>query len=167
MPKEALKSQQVYVDYLKERIYGVLTVMAVNVGLLMSAEKLTIAYASITISLTTFGLWGASMLASYTAHRVAHDSALSDYRWGHELVVHRGLVLAGVPSLLMLMLAGLGFIDLSTALLADIALSVVSLLVTLAKSAKTKENSLGTAVVVGVAHCIVVSVIILLKSLAK
>jgi cytochrome c biogenesis factor len=67
----------------------------------------------------------------------------------------------------MLMLAGLGFIDLSTALLADIALSVVSLLVTLAKSAKTKENSLKTAVVVGVAHCIVVSAIILLKSLAK
>lgn len=81
MPKEALTNQQVYVDYLKERIYGVLTLMAVNVGLLMSAEKLTIAYASITIVFTTFGLWSASMLASYTAHRVAHDSALSGYRW--------------------------------------------------------------------------------------
>ena len=54
MPKEALTNQQVYVDYLKERIYGVLTLMAVNVGLLMSAEKLTIAYASITIVFTTF-----------------------------------------------------------------------------------------------------------------
>lgn len=167
MPREAEKDPHVYAEYLKERMYGLLTLMAVNVGLLVSASKISVGYAAITISVTAFGLWSASMLASYLAYRVAHDAAMPRYRLGHEMMVHRGLLFAALPSLVMLVFAAVDWITLATALLIDIVLAGFTLTLTVFRSAKTAHNSWRSASVIALVQLSIILMIVFIKSSAK
>lgn len=167
MPSEAQTDSHVYVEYLKERIYGMLTLMAVSAGLLVAAQYLSIAQAAITIAATASGLWIASLLASYAAWQFAHDEKIPRYRLVHEIAVHRGLLLAALPALGLLGVAATGAIDLQTALIADIVLSAFSLATTFARAAKTKHNSLLMASVLTAIQVLIVLGIVWLKASSK
>lgn len=167
MPREAEKDPHIYAEYLKERMYGLLTLMAVNVGLLVSAHKITVGYAAVTIAITAFGLWSASLLASYLAYRVAHDAAMPRYRAGHEMMIHRGLLLAALPSLTMLTFVAADWIALATALLIDIVLAGFTLTLTVFRSAKTAHNSWLSATIIALVQLAIILSIVFIKSSAK
>jgi hypothetical protein len=166
-PKNIRTDSHVYAEYLRERIYGLLTLMAVNTSMLMSEKAVTVRYAMLTIIITTSGLWAASMIAAYVSFRIAHDIHMPNYHLTHELSVHRGLLWAGVPSIVMLCMAAFGWIEVSTALLCDVALAGSGLLVSVWRSAKTQHNSYRDAVILSVIQLAVVAAIVAVKSAAK
>lgn len=148
--------------FLKERIYGSVTLMAVNVGLLFQ-PRLTVDHAFVIIISTTLGIWLASMFSAVMAYRLTHNKKMQLDQIIHELAIHRGLLLAGLPSIIMLSLAALEFIHLRTAILADITLAVVGMTVAILRSAKTSTNTLQTALISFAFQAAVAAGIILIK----
>lgn len=168
MKKESLKplvtnptkqSRERYAAFLKEQIYGSFTLLAVNIGLLVKPD-VKVESAFITIISTAVGLWLASLLASVIAYRVVHDKNMPRKEFVHELTVHRGLLVAAVPSLLMFTLAAIGAIEIRTALIAAVSLAIVGMTVAILRSAKTGSNSLVTALIsVGIQSAVAAAII--------
>jgi hypothetical protein len=155
-----------YAAFLKEQIYGSFTLLAVNIGLLLKAD-VSIKNAFITIASTAGGLWLASLLASVIAYRVVHDKNMPREEFIHELTVHRGLIVAAVPSLLMFTLAALDIMEIQTAILTAIGLAVIGMTVAILRSGKTRSNSIVTTLIsVGLQSAAAI-IIILVKLAAK
>lgn len=148
--------------FIKEQIYGSFTLLAVNFGLLLKPD-LKLDSAVITVTSTAFGLWMASLLASVIAFRVVHDKNMPRDEFIHELTVHRGLLVAAVPSWLMFALAWANLIQVNTAIIAAISLAIVGMTVAILRSAKTRSNSLVTALISIGIQSVVAAVIILVK----
>ncbi|MES2876620.1 MAG: hypothetical protein V4678_04085 [Patescibacteria group bacterium] len=175
MKKQSLKplvtnptkqSRERYAAFLKEQIYGSFTLLAVNFGLFVKSD-LSVKNAFITITTTAIGLWLASMLAAVIAFRVVHDKNMPRKELIHELTIHRGLLVAAVPSLLMFSLAALGLIQIQTAIIAAITLAIVGMTVAILRSAKTSSNSIATAFISIGVQAVAAAVIILIKLGAK
>lgn len=81
----------------------------------------------------------------------------------HELAVHRGLLLAAVPSLIMFSLAAFDLVAIKTALIADIILAVIAMTITIFRSGKTRTNSYVTALVSVAVQAVVAAAIIFVK----
>ena len=159
-------SRELTASLLKERIYGGVTVLAVNVGLLLKTG-LTVEHAFITIISTVIGLWLAGLFAVVLSYRIVHDKNMPRREFIHEIVVHRGLLLAGVSSIIMLTLASVDLIGIRTAIIADISLTVVAMTVAIIRSAKTSTNTYVIALISIAAQAVVAGLIILLKLGAK
>lgn len=139
------QSSDKYIQFVEERIYGTVTLLAVNVGLLLTKD-LSVALALGTIAATTFGIWLASIFAAITAYRIGNDNNMPARDVIHELTVHRGLLFAALPSLGMITLAYFSVIEIKTAIMVDIALGLVTMIATLSRSAKTQDNSYRRAI---------------------
>lgn len=156
--REILKEQ--YADYLRERIYGALTLLAVNSGLLLEVEVTKTSHAFLVVSLTTVGLWAASLFAEYISYKVAHGKLMSMEDAQRALIVHRGILSAATPSLLLIILAWLGSIELHTALIASVALESFGLLFIIFRSAQTTFASFKMVIIsIVVQVCIVLAII--------
>ena len=147
---------------MKERIYGAVTLMAVNAGFLLQ-PNLTVNHAFVIIVSTTLGLWLASMFAAVMAFRLVHDRNMPRDEYVHELTIHRGLLFAAVPSVIMLSLAAFELIELRTAIIADISLAIVAMTVTIIRSAKTSTNTIQTALISIGLQALVAGIIIVIK----
>lgn len=155
-----------YAAFLKEQIYGSFTLLAVNFGLLLKPD-LKISNAFITVLSTALGLWLASLLASVIAYRVVHDKTMPRREFIHDFAVHRGLLVAAVPSMLMFGLAAFDLINIRTAVIAAISLAIVGMTVAILRSAKTRSNDITTAIISIAVQAAVGAVIILIKLGAK
>jgi hypothetical protein len=148
--------------FAKERIYGSVTILAVNFSMLFKSG-VTVADAYITVIATIGGLWMASLFASVLGYRIVHDKNMPRDEFIHELAVHRGMLLAAVPSMIMFSLAAFDLVSIRTALIVDIALAMVALSVTIFRSGKTRSNSYITAFVSVAIQVVIAGLIILLK----
>lgn len=148
--------------FVKERIYGSVTILALNFSMLFKSN-LTVGDAYITVIATIVGLWLASQFASVLGYRIVHDKNMPRTEFIHEIAIHRGMLLAAVPSMIMFSLAAFDLIALRTALIVDIALAIVALTVTLSRSGKTKSNSLKMASISVLIQAAVAGLIILVK----
>lgn len=153
-------------QYLRERIYGSLTLMAVNLGLLLSVERITPTHALGVVLSTAFGLWGASLLAEYISYRVTHDASMPLSALRHEFIVHRALLLSALPSVIILGFVLLDALSLRTGLIIDVGLAIIALSVTVFRSAKTAQNSHSTALISVGLQLLAVSVVLIIKLLA-
>ena len=161
------QSNSTHAAFLKLRIYGTITLMAANAGLLLQGET-SVRKALIVLLATTFGLWSAGLVSEFIAHRIVHEKAAPKTNVLHELNIHRGILFAAVPSVLTLILASLDIIEVQTALLANVALSITSLTVTTARAAKSEtDNKLIVAGVSILAQAIVALLIITAKFSTK
>lgn len=144
--KPSAQSRQKQADFLRERLYGSITLVAVYFGLL-AQMGLRISQAFTVLLTTAFGLWLAGMVATLLAYRITHDKPMPRREFIYELTVHRGLLVAAVPAFLMLCFAGLDLIALRTAIIASLVLGLTSVMVAIIRSAKTSSNSLVTAAI--------------------
>lgn len=158
----SLENREHIAAIIKERIYGSVTVLAVNIGLFLK-DDVTVKHAFIAIISTVVGLWLAGLFASVLAYRVVHDSNMPRGQFIEELIIHRGLLLAGVSSVIMFTLAAIGLISIHTAIIADITLAIVAITVTIMRSAKTSSNSVITALISIAIQAVLAGAIILLK----
>ncbi|MGW7194432.1 hypothetical protein, partial [Streptomyces sp. NPDC054838] len=108
---------------LKERLYATITMIAVVVGLAYSGHG-TPGGVAVSVAGTAVGLWLATLVADWQAHRVVHGRG-SGERWLREtLFVSTPLLLSAAGPLLMILLSALGVVALHTALLAAAAVDV-------------------------------------------
>jgi hypothetical protein len=149
----------------RERIYGSITVLAVNIGLLLKVDDgLTVRHAFITIISTIVGLWLAGIFSAVLSYRIVHEKNMSRIELAHEFTIHRGLLLAGWSTIIMLTLAALSIISLHTAILTDIILTVTALTFTILRGTKAGTNTFTTAVVSVALQAGIVAVVVLLKT---
>jgi hypothetical protein len=156
------QGREIRAAFAKERIYGSVTILAVNFSMLFK-PGLTVGEAYITVIATITGLWLASQFASVLGYRIVHDKNMPRDEFIQEIAIHRGMLFAAVPSLIMFSLAAFDLIAIRTALIADIALAMVALAVTIFRSGKTRTNSLKMAVISVAIQVAVASVIVLVK----
>lgn len=148
----------------RERIYGSITVLAVNVGLLLKVEDgLTVRHAFITIITTIAGLWLAGIFSAVLSYRIVHEKNMSRAELAHEFIIHRGLWAAGWSTIIMLGLAALSVISLHTAILADIILTITALTFTVLRGTKSGANTFITTLISAGIQAAIIGSIILLK----
>ena len=155
-------------EIFRERIYGSITVLAVNVGLLLKVnDGLTVQHAFIAIISTIVGLWLAGIFSSVLSYRIVHEKNMPRSQFTHELTVHQGLLMAGWSSIIMLTLAALSIISLHTAILTDIILTVTALTFTILRGTKSGTNTFVTALISIAVQAVIVGAVVLLKLGAK
>lgn len=141
------KNRRLYAEFLNERIYGTITLLALNAGLLYAVDKNTPPHALLTVLSTAVGLWAASLIAEFLSYRVVHDKSMNRHQLGHIALAHRGILIAAVPALFMLALAVAEIVSLRTALVTSITLEISAMIVTVLRSSKTQANSFRTALI--------------------
>lgn len=161
------ESRKIYAEFLSERIYGTITLLAVCLNMYANYETVTLTQAFSTILATALGLWAASLFAEYTAYHVVHDHVMSRKNAMTYLVTHRGILTSAVPALILLTVAYTGIIEVKTALLTSIivACSVILLLIFYAAQSTTDSSRITIAAIIS--QTIVAAIIIVILILGK
>ncbi|MFL6111851.1 MAG: hypothetical protein ACJ786_10920 [Catenulispora sp.] len=115
-------------ERLKERIYAVITMLAVVVGLAQNAHT-GHSTAALYVTGTAVGLWLATLVADMQAHRVVHHRLANRREVRHLLFVSSPLLSCAAGPLLMIALSTGGDFDLSTALWIAVGVDVASMAV--------------------------------------
>lgn len=121
--------------------------MAVSIGLLLEVDNITISQAFAVVATSTLGLWAASCFAEYVSYRVIHDRLMPKKDIAHMLAAHRGIIVAGLPALILIAAAWLSIASLRTVFLIDIVLAVVVMTIIILRSANTRHNTLLDALI--------------------
>lgn len=111
---------------LKERIYAVITMVAVVVAL-AEDNDIKVADAAWTIIGTAVGVWLATLVADQQAHRVVRHRLARGSDLRVMLYTSFPLLLSAVSPLIFTLVAGLGVLDLQTALLAAVCVELAGL----------------------------------------
>jgi hypothetical protein len=101
------------------------------------------------------------------SYRIIHDKNMPRAELVHEFTIHRGMLFAALPSLIVLSLAALETITIRTALIADVTIAIAALTIGILRSGKTKSNSFTTALLSVGIQAVIVGGIVLLKIGAK
>lgn len=155
--------KDLYARFLSERIYGAMTILAVNVGLLLDLQSTNVTKASIVIISTTLGLWLASMFAEEISHKVIHGEIMSRQEFKKMFISHIGIISAGVPSLIMMFLAFIGFLTIRTAIQIDVVITSATLLLYILRSFNVKGYGRVTSLLSILVQILVAGLIILIK----
>lgn len=162
----ASKARHIYAGYLRERLYGTVTLTGLMIAMLLN-DMQSARTGFVTILSVTGGLWLAGFFASITAHRVVQDDSLTGRELWHEFVIHRGLMSAAALPLFFFGLAWIGVITVSTALMIGIVLSVFYTAALVAKAARTKQNSLRQAIIITLIQLGIAALIVYIKASQK
>ncbi len=156
------QSKVKYIAFMEERIYGTVTLMAISLGLLVQPGLKASSALGIIIS-TAFGLWLAGLFASITAYRIGHDKAMPRSEFFHELTVHRGLLIAAVPTVLMLLIAFYELIEVRTALIASLSIAAITMIALIVRSANTARNSFKSTAIIVASQTLIALAVIFIK----
>lgn len=112
--------------YIQERIYGTITLLATNLGLLSQIEHLNAKQVAMTIFTTAIGLWLASVFAEILAHKITqkHQKNFSEKI---SLKNSLGILQSAGFSFIMSFLAIFQIIPLRSALLSAIILAFLQI----------------------------------------
>ena len=163
--KKSLRSREDHVRFLSERIYGTLTILAVNVAQFIELHHTTPQHVMTVVLSTGWGLWLASVIAEMLSYRIVHDKAMPWREARQNLVYHYGILLAMVPSVLLICLAIIEVIELDTALIAAIGAGLTAMIITVLRSAKTAHGSHRAALISIAAQAVFVALVIGIKLL--
>ena len=152
-----------HIAYLRERIYGVITLLGISIGLLINSSNVTAPYALAAITTAALSLWVAGVFSELVAYRVVHDAPLPKRELMRHVVKHNGILVAAVPSLIFLTASILQIVSLRTALIVDIVLSIFSLSVIMVRAAVTPKNSVTSILMSLAAQALIALLIIALK----
>jgi hypothetical protein len=161
--KSPRPNAEVYAEYLRERIYGSITLAGINLGLLLGVNHISVNHAFTTVITTSLGLWSASLFAEIVSYRVMHEKPMARGEIIHHVIVHRGILVAALPTIVLLTFSALELISLRAALTTDIVLALIGLGVIVIRSAATTTNNLITALITVILQAGVAATIITLK----
>ncbi|MGW1818733.1 hypothetical protein ACWCQM_34885 [Streptomyces sp. NPDC002125] len=159
VPQE--KAADVMAGRLKERIYATITMIAVVVGLSLSNAGAAGALA--TVLTTALGLWLAALVADQQAHRTVHRHFARGHELRRMLYVSSPLLSCAVSPSVMIALAALDVLYLSTALMTAAVLGVVSLFLWGCVGGVRLGGGVFTAVLAGVADAAIGVAVVLVK----
>ncbi|MEV7739727.1 hypothetical protein AB0O75_48240 [Streptomyces sp. NPDC088921] len=127
-PEPSAQNFELRRERLKERIYSVITMLAVVVGLAQNAHTRH-STAALYVTGTAVGLWLATLVADMQAHRVVHRRLANRREMRNLLSVSSPLLSCAAGPLLMIALSWVGDVDLSTALWIGVGVDVASMAV--------------------------------------
>lgn len=111
-------------EYLKERIYGSITILALNLSIYANIEKTNLANAFFAIITTSIWLWLASIFSESISGKVLDENKSKKER--KENLINSLWILASTKmSIVMIIIAFLWFINLKTAILTSIITTIV------------------------------------------
>lgn len=125
-PSSSPATLEVWAERLKERIYAVLTVVAVTLGLALSGSASALG-AALSVVGTALGLWLATLAADQQAHSVAYGHLARGAALGQLLFVSSPLLTAAIGPLVLIGLSALGVMDLTTALYVSVGVDTAAL----------------------------------------
>ncbi|WP_405696754.1 hypothetical protein [Streptomyces sp. NBC_01185] len=152
------------VDRLKERIYATITMIAVVVGL--SLGEAGARGAPATVLTTALGLWLAAFVADQQAHRTVHRRLATGRDLRRMLYVSRPLPSCAVGPSVMIALAALDVLDLSTALTVAAGVGVASLVAWGCAGGLRMGGGILLAVPAGLADAVIGVAVALVKTAA-
>lgn len=120
--------RELHAEFIRERIYGAVTLMAVSAGLLFVYDDITVGHAFSVITSTALGLWAASLFAFFMSHRLVHDTPMNRKEAWRGIIAHRGILVSATAPILLLLVAATGLIEVQTALTAQIVLVIASMI---------------------------------------
>ncbi|MFB8026572.1 MULTISPECIES: hypothetical protein [unclassified Streptomyces] len=151
-------------DRLKERIYATITMIAVVVGLSLGDVGAVGALA--TVLTTALGLWLAAFVADQQAHRTVHRHLATGRDLRRMLYVSSPLLSCAVGPSVMIALAALDVMDLSTALTVAAGVGVASLFVWGCAGGLRMGGGVVLAVLAGLADAVIGVAVALVKTAA-
>ncbi len=147
MPDINNEKRELYAEFLSERIYGAITLMAVNISLLVNITTVTIGHAYAVIIFTTLGLWAASLFAFFMSYKIVHGQLIPRAKLARSVVAHRGILDSALPSIILLAVAAMGIISIETALIVDIALAATTMAVMTIQASKSTYGNVKNAII--------------------
>jgi hypothetical protein len=105
--KSPRPNAEVYAEYLRERIYGSITLAGINLGLLLGVNHISVNHAFTTVITTSLGLWSASLFAEIVSYRIMHEKRMARGEIIHHVIVHRGILVAALPTIVLLTFSAL------------------------------------------------------------
>ncbi len=154
-------------DFMKERIYATITLLAVLAILWEGAGHFTHAKAALSIFATALGLWLASSISTQMAYKMAHGKIMPRRQLIANEMKHAVLLLSAVFPLLLIGISALKLIDLKTALLISIVISIGSLFLWSIRAGRSMHSSLRVILVVGCLETLVGLGVVALKVFAE
>ena len=162
----AAEKRELSIEFLEERIYGSITLLVVNIGLIINSEDLSTSHVFGVIITTSIGLWAASLFASILAFRTIHDHAMPRSKIVKNVIAHRGIIVAAIPSLFVICLAALNILEIQTAVIVNIVLTVTAMTLIIMRSAKTSDGKLHETLVSFGLQAAVIAAVVLVKLFA-
>lgn len=152
----------VYAEYLRERIYSTLTLLAVMTGLWRHADSYT-PRGALGIVLGTVGaIWLATIVADRMSRTIVHGTKAEKTVSEIKNPATGLLEPAGVPALFIIF-AALGWIQLSTALLVGVVVLVVSLFIFSVLSGRKIADSRTSLILYSLVQMLIGLGVVLLK----
>lgn len=111
---------------LKERIYAILTVIAVTLGLALAGTASHLG-AAVSVAGTALGLWLATIAGDQQAHSVVHRRFARGRELRRMLFVSSPLLSAAVGPLVLIAVSSLGVLPLSVALYVSVGVDTAAL----------------------------------------
>lgn len=161
------ESRTVYASFLSERIYGTITLLAVTLNMYLNYEHITLSHAFSTIIAAALGLWAASLFAEYVAYHVEHNHVMPREKAMNYLIMHRGILVATLPTIILLLIAWTGIIQVKTALLTSMIVACTVILFLIFYAAQTTANSKKITIAAILIQAIVAATIISIQILGK
>ncbi|MDI5963706.1 hypothetical protein POF50_009380 [Streptomyces sp. SL13] len=147
---------------LRERIYAVITMLAVVVTL-TEDDHLSAPSAAWTIGGTALGVWLATVVADQQAHRVVHQRLARGRDLRVMLYTSFPLLLSAVVPLSFTVLAGLGLLHLGDALTAAVFVELAGLFAWGVLGGLRLGGGVPAAILAGVADLVIGALIVLVK----
>ena len=141
------EKREIYAEFLSERIYGAITLLAVNISLLVNISTVTIGHAYAMVIFTTLGLWAASLFAFFMSYKIVHGQLIPRAKLARSVIAHRGILDSALPSIILLTVAAFGIISIETALITDVVLAMTTRAVMTIQASKSTYSNIKIAVI--------------------
>jgi len=154
-------------DFMKERIYATITLLAVIAILWEGAGHYTPGKAALSILATALALWLASSISTQMSYKVAHGKIMPRRQFISNEVKHAVLLLSAFFPLLLVGVSSLGFISLKLALFVAMITSIGSLFLWSIRAGRSMHSSFKVILVVGCLETLVGLGVVALKIFAE
>lgn len=153
-------------EYLRERIYGSITILALNISIYTNIEHTTVKTAFISILTTSFWLWLAAVFSEILAHHIVEkEESIKCTPQKQENVLNTLWILDSTKmSILLIFIAFLWFINLKTAILTSIITTIIYFLFMLYFITVKKEKNIWFGISIFIVQVIIFLIILNLKS---
>lgn len=152
-------------ERLKERIYITFSALAVTLALIADGHA-TAGATAITLTVAVVATLLAVFVADVVSHITVHQALPDAVEWRHMASVSVGSVGVLVPPLLLIGAAGIGLLELLTALRIVVVVLVATLIVIGYLAVRRLKLPIGARLLVLLAEFVVGVIVIVLESLA-
>lgn len=124
--RESVLTTEEATDYLKERIYATITLLALLATLWWNVEHLSHWAAVLSTVGTLVALWLAIGVSSRMSYQVVNGKRMGLHAYSEILRSHSALLAPAAPVVFLIALSALGLMSLSTALLVSMAILLLT-----------------------------------------